>query len=353
MATNYSFLSRVENFNGANWSRFKKDLQVYFQLEGSWDVVDGTIAKPPSRGEGYADWIRMDERAYSIIYFLIDVDYRGLIGDVNSGAEAWKILKEEFQKDSAAQRLALRHELYSITHDATKRVGVYIEAIQSTRRQLKAINHDTSDEEISDLILLRLHPSFALIRSTLSTTSPFPKLAAIISAIKAFEIQEKISTSIADASDVKPKVEADDNEAMIAGRGPKGHFHGSKHKFDWGNTKELEGVCHRCGQHGHIARRCVADMPHHVKAKILKGSDRDSRRTAAAGVLDDDWSEYDVACGAFAFESDSALSSSLDIRSQIEGVHEKKKRVRRGRGKSKHVGSPAATNLRARGCVGL
>jgi hypothetical protein len=30
-----------------------------------------------------------------------------------------------------------------------------------------------------------------------------------------------------------------------------------------------EGVCFRCGKHGHVAAKCVANMPHSIKAKIL------------------------------------------------------------------------------------
>ena len=52
-------------------------------------------------------------------------------------------------------------------------------------------------------------------------------------------------------------------------KGCKGHGRESE-EYDWGNTKEREGVCWRCGREGHIAKLCVADMPEDVKRGILE-----------------------------------------------------------------------------------
>ena len=50
-------------------------------------------------------------------------------------------------------------------------------------------------------------------------------------------------------------------------KGSKGHGRHSE-ECDWGNTKEQEGVCCRCGRENHMARNCVVDMPEDVKRKI-------------------------------------------------------------------------------------
>ncbi|KAF7345508.1 hypothetical protein MVEN_01569300 [Mycena venus] len=344
--TNNPFLARIAVFDGTNWSSFSKDVQVFFQLEGIWDIVSGAKKKPSDTDEG-EKWTRNNERAYSMIYFLISADYRSIIADVSTGVEAWRLLKDEYQKDSSALRLALRNELYSIRHDPKHPVGVYTEAVRSVARQLKAIGHAVKDDDLADLILLRLHPSFSSIRSALSNTTPFPKLDALISAIKAHEMQEKLSDSVAQSVKKEEDEEEEDplNRAMAAITG-RGGWRGVKGEFDWGNSKEKEGVCHRCGRSGHVARRCVADMPDEVKAKYLASSKHDAAAAydsdLVIGADSDD--EDNVAFHADdlfilsdADDSDadapivSRSISSLSIHSQLEGVHvDKKKKARRG-----------------------
>ncbi len=229
--SNNPFLTRITVFDGANWSSFSKDIQVFFQLEGIWDIVDGTKTKPSGTDEA-EKWVRNNERAYSMLYFLIGADYRSLIADVSTGVEAWKLLKDEYQKDSSALRLALRNQLYSVRHDPKQPVGVYIEAVRSVARQLRAIGHEPTDEDLADLILLRLHSSFSSVRSALSNTTPFPKLAALISAIKAHELQEKLSDSVAQT--IKKEEEDEEDEGVKNAMAAREGRRTAKGEFDWG-----------------------------------------------------------------------------------------------------------------------
>lgn len=332
------FLARIAVFDGSNWPSFSKDAQVFFQLDGTWDILDGKRKKPTDADEA-AKWTRNNERAYSMLYFLIGADYRSVIADVSTGVEAWQLLKDEYQKDSSALRLALRNELYSIRHDPKHPVSVYIAAIRSVGRQLKAIGHAPSDADLADLILLRLHPSFSSVRSALSNTTPFPSLTSLISAIKAHEMQEKLSDSVAQSV----KKEEDDgdqpmtepNAAMAA-------------RFDWGNSKERDGVCHRCGRPGHVARRCVANMPEDIKTKFLASSKHPDTAAPAEEVIvlgsslesdDEDNVAFHADDRSFLSDSDMGTdppivrpnpSSSAAV--QLQGVHtnKNKKKARRG-----------------------
>jgi hypothetical protein len=59
--TNNPFLARIAVFDGNNWSSFSKDIQVFFQLEGIWDIVNGTKKKPSDAAEA-EKWVRNNER---------------------------------------------------------------------------------------------------------------------------------------------------------------------------------------------------------------------------------------------------------------------------------------------------
>ena len=55
----------------------------------------------------------------------------------------------------------------------------------------------------------------------------------------------------------------EDCTVLAAGKGKFGKV------FDWGNSQGREGVCFHCGKHGHVAAKCIMDMPADVKSKIL------------------------------------------------------------------------------------
>lgn len=113
---------------------------------------------------------------------------------------------------------------------------------------------------------------FEPVRSSLIAREKEPVIADIIAAIKEYESNQLV---VRFASQPQVKVEDIGNEAMAAHRGGVGDF-------DWGNSKGREGVCFRCGKPGHVAAKCVADMPPNIKTKILSHSN-----TANVADVDD------------------------------------------------------------------
>jgi len=317
-STNLTALfTSINKFSGTNWVTFKKDIQVFFQLDGTWDVVSGDKARP-SEAAAAAEWDRIDKRGYSLLYFLISPDYRSAITKHSSGSVAWKALRDEYEKDSSATRLTLRNQFYTIRHDPSQPVSFFIESIQSIARQLEAIGHAPGKNEVEDAILLRLNPSFEPIRSSLITQDTAPTILQIVAAIKQFEANQNAIS----ASQAQVKVEEFENEALAAQRG-------GEDDFDWGNSRGKEGVCFRCGRRGHVAAKCVADMPPGVKAKILHHShvaayvaensayhrdfdDVENVALASFSVMDDSFEDNHVSSPTI-FDSGSARSEGVQL----------------------------------------
>ena len=165
----------IPKFSGTNWVTFKKDVEVFFSLDGVWDVVSGAVPKPADLKD-LGDWETKDKRGYSLLYFLIGSDYRSIITELSSGSTAWNALKGEYEKDSSATRLTLRNQFYTIRHDPSRPVSIFIDAIQSIARQLKAINYAPGTNEVEDIILLRLDATFEPVRSSLIAREKSPSL---------------------------------------------------------------------------------------------------------------------------------------------------------------------------------
>jgi hypothetical protein len=268
----------IPKFDGTNWVTFKKDVEVYLQLEGNWGVMSGEEKRPKDPTEA-ATWDGKDKRTYSILYFLIQPEFRSLIIEYSSGVKAWSALKAEFEKDSSATRLSLRNQFYSVRHDPTKPVSLFIETVQSIARQLKTIGHAPGANEVEDIILLRLDPSFESIRSSLITRKDTPTLTEIISAVKQFEQNQEVINP-----DRSLKKE-EDNAAMMSAK-----TFGTKFTtFDWGNQEKREGVCYRCGKSGHVAAKCIHDMPKKVKDAIIGNKPEEHAEIAQ---VEEDFDDY-------------------------------------------------------------
>jgi hypothetical protein len=64
--------------------------------------------------------------------------------------------------------MALRQQLYHIRHDSTAPVMEFINSVRIIVNELKAINHSPKADEIRDIILMNLDPSFEVIQTMLA-----------------------------------------------------------------------------------------------------------------------------------------------------------------------------------------
>ena len=271
--TDKAILASLPKLNGSNWFEWKKEAETFLLLAGLDGIID---AEEIPTGTKAAEWTAKDRKTYAYLFFLIELNYRAPIIDIKSGREAWKKLVSEYEKDTATTRMALRQQFYSLTHDPAVGIAVFIDAVFSIVRQLGAIGHKPDDLEISDKLLIGLHQSWAPVRTalTLREKSAKPEIEKITSALKQFEANESLVAAPG------PQIKAEASERSLAEsalytksrgggfKGSKGHGRHSE-ECDWGNTKEREGVCWRCGREGHVARNCIADMPEEVKRKVI------------------------------------------------------------------------------------
>jgi hypothetical protein len=54
------------------------------------------MKKKPTDADEVRKWVRNNECAYSMLYFLIGPDYHSFIADLDTGAKAWTILTYKY-----------------------------------------------------------------------------------------------------------------------------------------------------------------------------------------------------------------------------------------------------------------
>lgn len=316
-----AFISTLPKLTGDNWYEWKKEIETYFLLIGCGGHVGSTRPLDEKRSE----WDTLDQKVYAIIWFLIDPSHRSSIITTNSGKEAWTKIITEYQKDSPTNRILLRQQFYSLTHDPALPISHFIDDVASSTRKLNAIGHKPNDIEVSDKILIGLDPSWSALRTTLMFQTKSLTIDEITTALRQYEANE---------SSAEGGVKREPGESALYAKGRGG---GSRQKakdcgdegFDWGNSKDRQGVCWRCGRPGHIAQFCVADMPEDVKREIL---DRPVSHANIAVVVS---GEGDFDEDLFAFASAYTNPSLSDSTTTSLSVVPKEKKNRRPRCRSK------------------
>ena len=235
-------------------------------------MING-CATPPTDAAQLLSWQKRDKHAYTIIYLLVSSNKCHIIVQASVGSDTLPLLKAKFKKDVASNHPNLHSNFYNVTHDPSKPVMEFINTIQSISHQLAAIKHSLHATEITNMILLHLHESFSPIHSALITHKEEPMLTEIIAAVKKHEahtVMTNCSPKETSGSD-----EIGSESIYFTGRQWKQggvRRSASKAEVDWGNSKGKDGVCFPCGRSGHVAAKCIADMPQEVKDHIISGT---------------------------------------------------------------------------------
>ena len=294
-------MTHLPKLTGDNWYEWKKEVETYFMLIG----CGGHIKSEKPGGTKASEWDALDQKVYAIIWFLVDANHRSPIVTTTSGKEAWAALVAEYQKDSSTNRLLLHQQFFSVTHDPSLPVSTFLEDVFSIVRKLDAIGHKPTDLEVSDKILIGLDRSWGPVRTSIVLQPKTYTIDEITSALKQYEANES-------SGEVAVKKESGESALVVRGKGGRsktrnesGDEDRESGEFDWGNSKNREGVCYRCGRPGHIARNCDADMPADIKCRVRKRSPNTSD-SAVIAADDDNSPEQEL----FAFLAGDATSSN-------------------------------------------
>jgi gag-polypeptide of LTR copia-type len=261
-----AILTTVPMLDSTNWYDWSKGMKMFFMGAEADGIASGS---PPSDPTELVAWKKLDRKMTAYIYSKVNADYHYLVEDLESGAEAWQKLKAHFQKSTMGNRMQARKELYAVEHDPSRPVDFYIQALTSAKKKLTALGC-VVDSELKDILLMNLHTSFHPIRTNILAQSTEPSL----------DEMKTLLTSSTAADDYKQ--ESPIAALLVNSRGKGSHYghkHGSstscsqvdEHGFKWCDTSNDTG-CHRCGHPGHIAARCVHNMPPSIREWVFSNT---------------------------------------------------------------------------------
>ncbi|OBZ67164.1 hypothetical protein A0H81_12816 [Grifola frondosa] len=121
-----------------------------------WDVTTGKVDKSKLKTEELSDYAAKAEQALTAIGLTVDPSQYGYIRDSADGPAAWAALAGVYEKNSRANRIALKRQFFNFRHDTERPIRDYISGITDLAARLKSIGVKLLDEDITDALFLIL-----------------------------------------------------------------------------------------------------------------------------------------------------------------------------------------------------
>ena len=223
----------VVPLTGNNFPTWKIQCKMALMKDGLWGIVSGAEAAPPrENADRFSKFESKRDRALAIIVLSINPSLLYLIGDPKDPVDVWTRLSNHFQKNTWANRLALRRKLHSLRLNSGQPVQEHVKAMTEVFNELAVIGDAIEESDRVVYLLASLPESFDVLVTALEAHEAVPKMDVVI---------ERLTHQEHKLKDRGTTPRNTREEAMTV------HYRTGRSKGP---------KCHYCGKYGHIQRNC-------------------------------------------------------------------------------------------------
>ena len=101
--------------SSTNYATWKVQCKMVLIKEGLWSIVNGTETEPEGNANRKAKFVARRDKALVIIVLVIEPSLLYLVGqDLTDPVAVWKLLADQFQRKTQANKLELKWNLFSL-----------------------------------------------------------------------------------------------------------------------------------------------------------------------------------------------------------------------------------------------
>lgn len=178
-----SLISSVPKLTGENYHDWRFAIEMVLRRSKAWETVTEGTAKKPITRDKLEEWETKAADALVMIGLTVDPSQYQYIREAKDGVEAWESLKKIYEKDSRANRVALKRQFYGFRHQTSAPIRDYISGITTLAMKLKAIKVALADDDIIDVLLFNLDNTWSTIAATLCASTTALTLAGVTGAL--------------------------------------------------------------------------------------------------------------------------------------------------------------------------
>ncbi|KAJ7925445.1 hypothetical protein B0H13DRAFT_2569986, partial [Mycena leptocephala] len=236
-------------------------------------------------------------KAHGILFLTLSQAVKDKINNAGIGINGcllWATLESYYTMADPATRSILTSQFHTISHDLSRPVDAFLQAVVTAERRLTAIAVSFPTHMVQDKILSGLSSAYSPIVTLLQLKSPQRDVTSMINAINAWERADlqRTDSVIKAARATQDIYDANQGGEFAAAHltrhsrcsdsSPHSPSHSQSHssagkEFDWTNTKNRTDVCYRCGLPGHFAQYCVSVMPEDVRRRIIRNREHQAQ----------------------------------------------------------------------------
>ena len=216
--------------NGLNYATWRVQCQMALIHDGLWGIVNETeqTPGPDAPADSQLKFVSRRDRALATIVLAVEPSLLYLLGNREDPIVVWnsKKLRDQFQKETSANRLALCCKLHTLQLKDGESVQDHIKAMTELFNELTALGDVISEEDRVVYLLASLPDSFGALFTAFEVNEEVPRMEIVTERLLHTERKQKEKTD-ADLSEQKALV----NQQQVNMKGPK---------------------FYKCGKHGHI-----------------------------------------------------------------------------------------------------
>jgi gag-polypeptide of LTR copia-type/Zinc knuckle len=225
-------LGKVNDLNAGNYHNWRFAISMVLRRADLWDLLTAEGDDADDERAAKKNASKMQE-ILTAIGLTVDESQYIYIRDADNGYEAWKALEKVYLKNSRANRISLKRQLYGFRHAVDNPIQDYINGILELTGQLRGIGVRLDKTEIMDILIMNLHESWSSMASTLATTITDAQSVEDVTGALIDEDCRRHGGATGNSGDV----------AMMASRGRTRRANDPRR-------------CYNCGEPGHLSRNC-------------------------------------------------------------------------------------------------
>ena len=169
----------IVSLNGSNYPTWKVQCRMALMKDGSWGIVSGTEVDPGEyQVNAHRKFLTKRDRALVIVVLSVEPSLIYVMGEEDPVA-VWKMLQDQFQKKTWANKLQLRRKLNSLRLNDRESVQKHIKVMTEIFESLAGIGDPVTEEDRIVHLLASLPESFHVLVTALEANPNVPEMETV------------------------------------------------------------------------------------------------------------------------------------------------------------------------------
>ena len=183
----------IVSLNGLNYATWKVQCQMALIRDGLWGIVNETeqAPEPDAPADRHLKFASRRNRALATIVLAVEPSLLYLLCDPEDPIVVWKKLRDQFQKKTWVNRLALRRKLHTLQLKDGESVQDHIKAMTELFNELTAVGDVISEEDRVVYLLASLPDTFGALVTALEANEEVPRMEIVTERLLHTERKQK------------------------------------------------------------------------------------------------------------------------------------------------------------------